>query len=301
MKERRTKQSIILLTMAAALVASSIRAGAVGPSSVVAITSTPSGHGYWLMNASGQVFPFGDALALGDFPPEQGMYSGLAATPDGRGLWAVTHGGAGVGGIVHTLGRARSFGNFASGDGDPPACCDGLVAPTNGNGLWGLGSNGTVQALGRARDFGDFPGGGTCCEGFVAPTNGKGLWGVTYGPLGGGGGIVETLGRARDFGSFASGDDGTGTVCCRALVAPTNDRGLWGIADNGRVLAVGRVPDLGDLPAPLPGDTYVSAAVTPSGRGLWGVTEGGQVGTVGDAVFFGDLTCEDCVCLSSVP
>lgn len=317
MKIRIMTWRLVVLPMMG-LLALAAQAGAVGPSSVVAIASTPSGHGYWLMNAAGQVFNFGDALSFSSvpaefsaFPAEEGFYSGLAVTPDGKGLWAVTLGPAGVGGHVNTLGMARSFGNFAlpaCPAGSPCPCCKGLVAATNGTGLVGFTADGHVQILGRARNFGDFashdpdnptcenddPDNPSCLVGLAAPTNGKGLWAVTLD------GHVDTLGRVRNFGDFASGGGGTAGGCCSGLVAPTNGMGLWGFSADGHVQSLGRAPDLGDLPTPLSGDGYTSVVATPSGRGLWAVTEGGHVGTLGDAFFFGDLS-DSGVCLSCVP
>jgi len=288
------KRALVALLMVLALVSLRAQAGAVGPSSVVAIARTPSGHGYWLMNASGKVFSFGDALALGDFPTEEGAYASLVATQNGKGLWAITVGPAGVAGHLHALGMARDFGDFGLTDcccGCP--CCRGLVAPTSDRGLLGLTSDGQLVSVGRVSDLGDFPPPLPEDEyvSLVATRSGRGLWAVTAG------GAVKTLGSARTFGNFASTGGGT---CCRGLVAPTSGKGLWGFSADGHIQRLGRVPDLGDLPAPLSGDGYTSMVATPSGHGLWAVTEGGHVGTVGDAVFLGDLS-DSGACLSCVP
>ena len=106
-----------------------------------AIASTPSGHGYWLLNASGQVFNFGDALSLGNFPAETGDVFGTRRDARwqralGRYVWRR--------GCRRYRAHARertelNFGNFASEDeSSGQTMLQRLVAPTNGKGLWGL-------------------------------------------------------------------------------------------------------------------------------------------------------------------
>ena len=290
---------LIVLLMMLGAVALAPQVTAIEPSSVVvAIARTPSGHGYWLMNAEGQVFPFGDALSfslLNAFPEGDRPYVSLVAAQNGKGLWALA-----AGGKVNSLGRVPSV---ASGCPCEGICdCDtdpkGLVGLRDGNGLWVLLDNGQVETLGRVPHLGDFPPppSGDTYIGMVATPSGRGLWAVTRG------GRLSRLGRVS--GSIA---DCPGSGCCddegpcQGLVGTSNGSGLWVLGADGHVDALGRAPVLGNMPPPLAGDGYTSMVATPSGHGLWAVTEGGQVGTVGDAVFLGDLTCTDCVCLSCVP
>jgi len=132
----RVEMTLMMLVfpMIAAGSALATSAAAIDPSSVVDIATTPSGHGYWLMNAAGHVFSFGDAPDFGDLPAEEGTYSAMVAATNGKGLWAVTLGPAGVGGHLNTLGSVASFGDFAS-TGDPTgggSCCASLVGLTKG-------------------------------------------------------------------------------------------------------------------------------------------------------------------------
>ncbi len=68
-------------------------------SPIVGMTSTPDGHGYWLVAADGGIFTFGDAAFLGS----QGATHlnspivGMTSTPDGGGYWLV----AADGGDLH--------------------------------------------------------------------------------------------------------------------------------------------------------------------------------------------------------
>jgi len=62
---------------------------------VVGITSTPDGHGYWLVAADGGVFSFGDARfygSLGSQPPSTGVV-GLFSTITGSGYTIVSGNG----------------------------------------------------------------------------------------------------------------------------------------------------------------------------------------------------------------
>jgi hypothetical protein len=77
-----------------------------GPQSlpITAAVATPDGGGYWILEANGQVFPFGDATNLGSPPPgSAGGFDPAAsmfATSDGSGYWVVT-----------ALGKVYNFGD----------------------------------------------------------------------------------------------------------------------------------------------------------------------------------------------
>ncbi len=163
------------------------RAEAAATAGVVAVVSTPSGNGYWLVAADGGVFAFGDATFLGS---TGGMHLAApivaaAAAPSGNGYWLVaadggvfTFGGAGylgsTGGIrlnqpivamaVTPIGRgywliARDGGVFAFGDAafygstgairlNQPVV--GADATTSGHGYWLVAADGGVFAFGDA-------------------------------------------------------------------------------------------------------------------------------------------------------
>jgi hypothetical protein len=171
--------------------------------------------GLWGFSADGHVQNLGKARNFGDFAsndpdnptcanddPDNPCPS-MVATPSGYGLWAVTKGGH-----VQTLGRARDFGDFSSGDdGTGTVCCTALVAPPNGMGLWGLSTNGDVQSLGRAPNLGDLPAAlpGDGYTSMVATPSGHGLWAVTEG------GHVGTVGDAVFLGDLS--DSGACLSC----------------------------------------------------------------------------------------
>ena len=64
----------------------------------------PSGNGYWLVDAAGNVFAYGSAPDLGGLPSKYGFWDwtvGIAPTPSGNGYWLAT-----LGGKVYPFGDA---------------------------------------------------------------------------------------------------------------------------------------------------------------------------------------------------
>lgn len=76
-------------------------------SPVVQITDTPSGNGYWLLAANGQLLAFGDAHSYGSAAGQHLV--GMASTPDGHGYWETT-----TGGRIFAFGNAVSYGDLAN-------------------------------------------------------------------------------------------------------------------------------------------------------------------------------------------
>jgi hypothetical protein len=70
---------------------------------VVGVASTPSGRGYRLVTANGELLAFGDATDLGS---PAGATGGTAPTPTANGFWIAD--GAGT---VRTAGTATSLGS----------------------------------------------------------------------------------------------------------------------------------------------------------------------------------------------
>lgn len=155
-------------------------------SPILAVAATPSGEGYWLMEASGRVHPFGDAANLGspDLPDaEYGI--ALASTPTGRGYWVATQTGG-----IYTVGDAGFFGSAAGTLGPDVDIVDLAASPT-GKGYWLVDSAGGVHAFGDAVFSGSaaslpprYP-----ITGVAATSTGRGYW------------LIDALG-----GVFAYGD-----------------------------------------------------------------------------------------------
>jgi hypothetical protein len=124
----------------------------------VQLEPTPSGRGYWIVSAGGEVVPFGDATFLGGTaPPALGAppgpqaveIAGLATTPTGQGYWL-----AATDGRVFAFGDALSRGatpgravSGAAGAVKPAAPIVSIAAHPDGRGYWLLAADGDVFAV----------------------------------------------------------------------------------------------------------------------------------------------------------
>lgn len=114
-------------------------------SPILAVAATPSGEGYWLMEAGGRVHPFGDAPDLGSPTlPDPEYAVALVPTPTGKGYWLATQAGG-----VYSVGDAAFFGSAAGALGPDVDIVD-MAAHPGGKGYWLLDSNGGVHAFGSA-------------------------------------------------------------------------------------------------------------------------------------------------------
>jgi hypothetical protein len=155
-------------------------------SPILAVAATPSGEGYWLMEASGRTHPFGDAADLGSPGLPDAEYGvALATTPSGKGYWIASQTGG-----VYPVGDAGFFGSAAGTIGPDAEVVDLAASPT-GKGYWLVDSAGGVQAFGDASFFGSaaslpprYP-----ITGVAATSTGQGYW------------LIDALG-----GVFAYGD-----------------------------------------------------------------------------------------------
>jgi hypothetical protein len=156
-------------------------------SPVLGIAATPSGEGYWLMEAAGRVHPFGDAAELGSPSLPAAEYSvGLAATPSGKGYWLASQTGA-----VYAVGDAGFFG-AAVGTLGPDVDVIGLAATPTARGYWLLDSAGGVHAFGDAAVFGSAGPHRYPVTGLAPTPSGKGYW------------LVDATGGVFSFGDAAA-------------------------------------------------------------------------------------------------
>lgn len=112
---------------------------------------TPSHNGYWIVNAAGQVFAFGDAGQYGSvnssrLVPGETVTS-MSVTPSGKGYWLFTSKGRAV-----TLGDAHFFGDLHATPLTGPVV--GSVATPTGHGYYMVGSDGGVFTFANAPFFG---------------------------------------------------------------------------------------------------------------------------------------------------
>ena len=117
--------------------------GLTGP--VVGMAATPSGSGYWLTNAAGDISTHGSAVSYGSLAGTtlKAPITHIVSTPDGKGYWLVAADGG-----IFTFGDAGFFGSMGGTKLNAPVVD---MAPTaDGNGYWLVASDGGVFAFGDA-------------------------------------------------------------------------------------------------------------------------------------------------------
>ena len=247
-------------------------------------TAAGSGKsGYWLVDASGAVYPFGDAATYGDPTAKLDAASGpgsavravdLEPRPSMKGYWVLDSRGR-----IHPFGDAPHLGDVASGRlsaGEEPAT---LSATPSGAGYWVFTNRGRAVAFGDAAVLGDMV--GTTLNGpvldSVATPSGKGYYMI-----------------ASDGGIFAFGDARfAGSMGGRALNAPVRSLvpdgdgiGYWLVAADGGVFAFDApfVGSMGGRPLNKPVRGMVRY-----GNGYLMVAEDGGVFAFSDRPFTGSL------------
>jgi hypothetical protein len=185
--------------------------------------------GYWMLNRTGRVYPFGDAGQFGDptaataAPPSDAV--GIVATAGGDGYWILDSSGA-----IHPFGRARSFGQLNPASLAAGETVTSLSATPTGNGYWIFTNHGRAFAYGDAPFLGDMS--ATTLNGPVVASVGT--------PSGHGYYMVAT-----DGGIFAFGDAAfTGSMGgkrlnapVRSLVPTSDGHGYWLVASDGGIFA----------------------------------------------------------------
>ena len=241
--------------------------------SIVSISGTPSGKGYWLAYHDGDVRALGDAVWLGSMKgqPLNKPVVGIAATPTGNGYWLT----AGDGGVF-TFGDAGFFGSMASQPLNKPVV--GIAPTPTGNGYWLTAGDGGVFAFGDAGFFGS-----TASQPLnkpvvgIAPTpTGSGYW------LTAGDGGVFTFGDAGFFGSMASQPLNKPVV---GIAGTSSGNGYWLVASDGGVFTFGGAAFAGSLGSQSLQRPVVGFAATPTGQGYGLVADDGRVYGFGDAGF----------------
>jgi hypothetical protein len=221
------------------------------PSRFVGMTVTNDHKGYWLAQAGGGVFSYGDAVFHGSLPGEHitpaAPIVGIAATPTGKGYWLLgADGGVFAFGDAAFKGSGPGASTLGSALSDEPFVAFG--ATPDGGGYDEVGVEGNGLAFGDATTSG----GGSLAIGVtpratvsalaVSPT-GTGAW-------------------------FVGRDGGVFTVAAPGGSAP----GFFGSLPGEHVVPV----------APV-----VGMAATATGKGYWLLGADGGVFTFGDAAFFG--------------
>jgi len=231
------------------------------PAAAMAVARTPSGGGYWTVDADGRVHPFGDASGLGSAPGHlAASVVGVAPTPTGAGYWLV----AGDGGIF-SFGDAVFHGSTGAMRLNQPIV--GMAATPTGRGYWLVASDGGIFSFGDARFMGS-----TGAMSLPAPITslaataaGDGYW------------MVGTTGAIYSFGGAQNAGDAVGRTAFGPAVgvAPTSTgHGYWMLSADGAVAAFGDAVDHGGsapparaAPMPVGGrmlDVYDGSRPTPA-------------------------------------
>ncbi len=254
-------------------------------SPVVAVASTPDGHGAYAAEADGAVIALGDARYQGSMLATAlaRPIVGIAVDPANGGYWLVASDGG-----VFAFGNAPFLGSTGGVHLVSPIV--GLAATPDGRGYRMVASDGGVFAFGSARFLGST--GGVALYrpvvGMASTPSGNGYWLVASD-----GGIFN-YGDARFYGS-------TGNVALArpiiAMTATPSGEGYWMVASDGGIFNYGDAPFYGS--ASGTGSTIVGMATGMSGnyddplRGVAGLTsmridEGVDYGGSGPVYAMGD-------------
>ena len=244
------------------------------PTSTLAtgIASTPTGRGYWVALANGQIRSYGDAPFKGDMTGKtlNKPVVGIASTPSGQGYWMVATDGG-----IFNFGDAGLYGTTASLVLSKPIV--GLAATPSGHGYWLVGADGGVFSFGDAQFLGS-TGGYTLNRPVVGVESGKNNL-QSYRFVATDGGIFN-FGNAGFFGS-------TGSIALNQPIVgmtdtPTNN-GYWLVAADGGIFSFGDAKFFGALPPKVLPAPISGMIPTPSGAGYWLVGQDGTIYPFGDA------------------
>jgi hypothetical protein len=202
---------------------------------MVAMASTPTALGYWLLAGDGGVFAYGDASFFGSTGNLRlnRPVVGMAPTPTAKGYWFVATDGG-----IFAYGDAPFLGSTGDVHLNQPIV--GMAATPTGRGYWLVARDGGIFAYGDAAFLGST--GGVHLNqpivGMAATPTGRGYWLV-----------------ASDGGIFAYGDaaflGSTGDVHLNSpIVSVASTRagdGYWLAAADGGVFAFGTAQYAGGL------------------------------------------------------
>ena len=269
-----------------------VTSAAVPPGRFVGMAPTPDGKGYWLAQAGGGVYSYGDAQFHGSLP-------GLGITPAQPitgiagyfgGYWLV-----GADGGVYSFGNAKFFGSLPGLGIVPNAPIVGIVATPTGQGYWLVGADGGVFAFGDAPYAGSLlqqsQGGNQPAVALASAPDGRGYY------------ETDDLGEVGAFGDTTNsagahfpqiGIGVTPRTFISGMVPDPNGTGVWAVGTDGGVFTAeepqsrapgfyGSLPGLGITPAA----PIVGIAATPAGNGYWLLGADGGVFAFGRASFYG--------------
>jgi hypothetical protein len=234
------------------------------PVPVTGMASTPSGDGYWLVNAQGGVTGHGNAQSYGSMAghPLNAPIEHIVATPDGKGYWLVAADGG-----TFAFGDAGFYGSMGGRPLNAPVVD---IAPTaDGKGYWLVAADGGIFAFGDAAFHGSMGGQhlNRPVVGISADSSTGGYWEV-----------------ASDGGIFAFGAPFFGSTGSIVLNQPVNGMagtadggGYWFVASDGGIFAFGNAAFHGSMGGTPLNAPVVGMASDASTGGYWMVGSDGGI------------------------
>jgi len=222
--------------------------------SIVAMSPSPSGAGYWLVASDGGVFTFGDV----DFHGSTGALDlvspvvGMWPLSDASGYWLV----AGDGGVF-TFGDAEFHGSAGAIDLAQPVV--GMAATPDGDGYWLVAADGGIFTYGTAGFFGS-TGAIVLDEPIVAMASTKS--GNGYWLLGRDGGVFA-FGDAMFHGAAIDSDRQQDALS----IGVSSSGGYWILSGDGKIHSFGPV-DHDPSPTAMCGTDHILGGAVGT-TGVW--------------------------------
>jgi len=145
------------------------------PGPTVGMAATPTGNGYWVTDAGGQVTPEGNAGSYGSISgiTLNAPVLGMASTANGQGYWLVAADGG-----VFSFGDAAFYGSTGGMALNAPVV--GMAAVPGGGGYWLVAADGGIFSFGSAEFYGSGVGGSLTAPAVGMAARPGGYW-VAFG------------------------------------------------------------------------------------------------------------------------
>ncbi len=249
--------------------------------------STDPAQGFPIVNLSGQLESSldvpgtnpafaGVSQPVGNLPPSQPAFVGIASTATGRGYWKVSSNGG-----VFSYGDASFYGSL--GDDHLNAPIVSIATTSNGAGYRLFGADGGVFCFGNAGYFGSM--GGLPLQ---RPVVGSAADPVTggYWEVAADGGVFSF--NAPFFGSTGGRQLNAPIV---AMAATPDGGGYWLVASDGGVFSYGDATFYGSMGATPLNQPIVGIAASPTGGYVLVASDGG-IFSFGSAAFHGSMASD---------
>ena len=184
---------------------------------------TPSGAGYWVIGANGNIVAYGDAGSYGNLAGTSlpAAIVGGAATASGKGYWL-----ADANGTVYRFGDTANYGSVAVNTLTGPI----VAIRKAGNGFWMAGADGGVFTFGGLNFYGSGYPSTVAVVDMAARPQADGYW------------LLKQNGTVVPFGGAAS--HGNGSLSLGSLYvgmeSTASGNGYWLVTNDGTVSASGR-------------------------------------------------------------